>query len=172
MSIENAHATAYRKPGLIRYTRTVIKWLWITTLIIAPPLVIGAVGMLTIPDRIMAAGNVLRLTGLETPLQLRLSFVAFIGILLVTIPTLRNLLRIIDSAMIGDPFVPENARRLRRIGWLLLAMNLLTETEGWITGVSLPPSTLGGLITVLLTFVLAQIFEKGSHMRSELQETV
>ena len=46
----------------------------------------------------------------------------------VLLVLLRELLRIIDSARVGDPFVPENARRLRHIGWLLLAFSFCGST--------------------------------------------
>ena len=79
-----------------------------------------------------------------------------------------------NSARSGDPFVPENGARLRRIGWLILAANVVL-IAGYI---ALPPffgeqsDSYPGLITALLIFVLASIFETGTHMRTEIQETV
>jgi hypothetical protein len=88
---------------------------------------------------------------------------------------LRELLRVIDSARNGDPFVPENARRLRHIGWLLLAFNFCGSTTIFAAlngGVTFPFVSFSGVLTVLLVFVLARIFDIGSQMRTELKETV
>jgi Protein of unknown function (DUF2975) len=90
-------------------------------------------------------------------------------------PLLREVIRIIDSTRIGDPFVPENARRLRTIGWLLLAFNFCVGTSissATLGGITFPGVSFSGVLTVLLVFVLARIFETGSQMRAELKETV
>jgi hypothetical protein len=91
--------------------------------------------------------------------------------------------RIIDNASSGDPFVTENADRLNYIAWLLLAIQLV----GFITDVAanmLPDKikdhvsvgfdgfSAAGILAVLLIFVLAQIFRRGSEMRAELEGTV
>ncbi len=93
----------------------------------------------------------------------------------VLLSLLRELLRIIDSARIGDPFVPDNARRLRRVGWLLLAFNFCgssTISAALSGGITFPFVSFSGVLTVLLVFVLARIFDTGSQMRAELKETV
>jgi hypothetical protein len=90
------------------------------------------------------------------------------------LPVLLLLRAIVDSARSGDPFVPENGARLRRIGWLILAANVVVFAGSF----ALPPffrdqsDSYPGLITALLIFVLARIFETGARMRTELQETV
>ena len=95
----------------------------------------------------------------------------------------RATMEIVGSAMSGDPFVDENARRLARIGWLLIAANV----AGFLTKLALDgviPAALKGqvnfgfnaspleLLIVLLAFVLAQIFRHGSEMRADLDGTV
>jgi hypothetical protein len=93
----------------------------------------------------------------------------------VLLVLLRELLRIIDSARIGDPFVPDNARRLRRVGWLLLAFNFCassTLSAALSGGITFPFVSFSGVLTALLVFVLARIFDTGSQMRAELKETV
>jgi hypothetical protein len=90
--------------------------------------------------------------------------------------------RIIDTASTGDPFVTENATRLNRIAWLLLAiqatglafdivMNFFPQkiTDKISAGFDVSAS---GILAALLIFVLAQIFRRGSEMRSELEGTV
>lgn len=94
---------------------------------------------------------------------------------LLFLPLLTHLLRFIDSARNGDPFVPENGVRLRRIAWLLLAINVgtnVTITLALTGAVKLPPVSFTAVITVLMIFVIARIFDTGTAMRAELQETV
>lgn len=91
-----------------------------------------------------------------------------------------RMLAIVATAIGGDPFTSANARRLRIIGWALLAIQILDlgfgyislmvesgtdETFGW-------SPTIGGWIAVLMVFVLARVFEQGSRMRDELAMTV
>lgn len=94
---------------------------------------------------------------------------------------LRELRRIIDTVAHGDPFIPDNALRLRRMGWLAVATQLIAipagALAGWATymthvhyldiGVSI-----GGVFLALILFVLARVFRKGADMRDELEATV
>jgi len=91
---------------------------------------------------------------------------------------------IVETAMAGDPFVADNAERLKRIGWLLLGVmvvEFLSSTAvagiapdnniaGHIDGGDGP--SLAGCLAVLLIFVLARIFRHGAEMRAELEGTV
>jgi hypothetical protein len=100
--------------------------------------------------------------------------------------------RIIDTAGAGDPFVAANADRLVLIGWLLvavIAVQFLAETtvnylrDKIIAEYHVPLGAIGtfgfdswaspvGFLAILLIFVLAQIFRRGSEMRTELEGTV
>ncbi|MEO6718491.1 MAG: DUF2975 domain-containing protein [Novosphingobium sp.] len=105
-----------------------------------------------------------------------IALTAYIGFLF-----LRELRRIVDTVAEGDPFIPENARRLERMGWLAVATQLIAIPAGalawWATylanvhyvdiGISL-----GGIFLALILFVLARVFRKGSDMRDELEGTV
>jgi len=97
---------------------------------------------------------------------------------------LRRLRRIVDSAIISDPFVPANALLLRQIGWLVLAINSaqiifnLTKRLVWAAGSEIQPG-FGpsdipwlGFFASLLIFVLARVFQRGSDMRADLDGTV
>lgn len=91
--------------------------------------------------------------------------------------------RIVDTVGDGDPFIPTNADRLRTMGWLALAIQLLTLPIGIAVAqiaevIEDSPSdtSIGldftGLVLVLILFVLARIFRKGAEMREELEGTV
>ncbi len=89
--------------------------------------------------------------------------------------------RIVKTAD-SDPFIADNARRLMQIGWLLAAMQVVGLAADMV--MSLFPEEISdhvhagfdlspiGVLAVLLIFVLAQIFRRGSEMRSELEGTV
>jgi hypothetical protein len=103
---------------------------------------------------------------------------------LATIPlnyvVLKRLLAIVGTVREGDPFVAANASRLQTIAWLLLALQLFSIVIGAIgKAVSTPAHpvhldagfSINGWLAVLLTFLLARVFE-GTLMREDLKGTV
>jgi hypothetical protein len=98
----------------------------------------------------------------------------------------RLLKRIVDTVGEGDPFVPQNARRLTQMAWLTLAGQVVTlpigaiamwlgdETEGVREGdIHVDGGFDGnGLLLILILFILARVFRKGAEMRAELEGTV
>ena len=109
--------------------------------------------------------------------------VALLG--LVTIPLnyliLKRLLAMVETVRRGDPFVAANAQRLQAIGWVLLALQLLSIVIGAIgkaVSTSAHPVDLdagfsiNGWLAVLLTFILARVFAEGTLMREELEGTI
>jgi len=94
---------------------------------------------------------------------------------------LRDLKRIIDSVGEGDPFVPVNAVRLARMGWLTIAIELLSIPVGGIgewmahtikgatSDFGIDPS---GILLALILFILARVFREGARMREDLEGTV
>lgn len=92
---------------------------------------------------------------------------------------LARLLAIVESVRAGTPFVPDNARRLRAIAWLLLVLQLMDLGYG-IMVMSLRPVTeemdwsfsITGWLAVLLLFVLAGVFREGARMSEDLEGTV
>lgn len=101
----------------------------------------------------------------------------FAGFLLI----LRNLRRIFRTLTIGDPFQPDNVRRLQATGLILavvtggvwLAQGLVAARL--VPGVMESPG-LSDLLTpgfsVLVVFVLAEVFREGARLRRESELTI
>lgn len=96
---------------------------------------------------------------------------------------LRQIIRTVGE---GDPFQPANADRLSGMAWLLLGIHIL-----FIPAVALglflaevaddvkeaevsfgDGLDLSGLLMVIVLFILARVFRKGTEMREELEGTV
>lgn len=92
---------------------------------------------------------------------------------------LSRLLEIVETVGGGDPFVPQNAARMKTIAWCLLgvqvyhlvcgvmaaAMNAAGSRIDWSFSAT-------GWIAVALLFVLAQVFEQGTRIRSDLDAMI
>jgi hypothetical protein len=96
---------------------------------------------------------------------------------------LRALRRVVASARAGDPFVEANALDLVRVAWLLLGLEVIETLLKPMVYLIAPEAVrmrmhgtfhtpITGLFAVLLIFVLAQIFRRGSEMRAELAGTI
>lgn len=106
-----------------------------------------------------------------------------IGLVLIGLAwaIMRRLLAIIGTVSEGDPFVRANAVRLKAIGWMMVAGQVLGFPL--YTAAAKVADEFGkhdldgelpimGLLGVLLTFVLAGVFEQGAAMREEMEGTV
>lgn len=109
--------------------------------------------------------------------------VALLGLAAVPLhyACLKRLLAIVQTVRGGDPFVAANADRLQAIGWALLMLQVLSLVIGAIgASISTPERPIdldagfstSGWLAVLLTFVLARVFEAGARMRDDLEGTV
>jgi len=96
---------------------------------------------------------------------------------------LRALRRVVASARVGDPFIEANAVELVRVAWLLLGVTVVDALIKPTVYLLAPAAVRAkvhdvvhisviGLFAVLLIFVLAQIFRRGSEMRAELAGTI
>ncbi|MBH5321648.1 DUF2975 domain-containing protein [Aurantiacibacter sediminis] len=97
-----------------------------------------------------------------------------------------QLRRIINTVGHGDPFAPQNARRLGNMGWLLLVVQLLMipisgaglTVAKWADEVGHEDITvdagldLTGILMVIVLFILARVFKRGAEMRDDLEGTV
>lgn len=94
---------------------------------------------------------------------------------------LQRLKAIIDSVSDGDPFAPENAERLRAMGWLTVWIELVSIPVGgigqWLASTFKDATSefglsLGGLLLAMVLFILARVFREGTMMRADLEGTV
>ena len=121
-----------------------------------------------------AADVTAALTGIRLLMLIGVAMTIAIDRLLVPLAS------IVASAGRGDPFIPTNAVRLRRIGWALLALQLLDLpcmllARFWPSLGSAAPAggvSVGGWLATLMVFVLARVFATGSLMRDDLAGTV
>lgn len=104
-----------------------------------------------------------------------------IGLMAAIIWSLHQLRKIVDTVRDGDPFVQMNANRLRRIGWVMVGIQvagmpigiIAKQLERHFEHVHLDAGfSLNGLLAILLIFVLARVFEQGAAMREDLEGTV
>jgi hypothetical protein len=90
-----------------------------------------------------------------------------------------RLRRIFATLTAGDPFQPDNVRRLRTIGGMLAVLELGRYPVALLTA-WLAPGASGGRFTfnptawfaVLVVFVLAEVFREGARLRREAELTI
>lgn len=94
---------------------------------------------------------------------------------------MRHLYRIIGTVGDGDPFVAENAVRLRSMAWISVAVHVVAIPTAalakWTQAVTRDMSfqldlPLSGLFLALVLFILARVFREGTRMREDLEGTV
>ena len=179
--------TTPKKDPLLRITRILLK--------IAMGFVIfgGIVLAIMIPvmwfygDEISAKAIVegARLTDGLPVLAIGLVMLAGIGLLTLAFQFLRKLVAIIDTVGEGSPFVPENAVRLRTMGWLVVAMQgivlacvplaiwLIREIPQARHEISSDFSLdFGSILLALLLFILARVFDQGTRLAEDAEGTV
>lgn len=100
----------------------------------------------------------------------------YIAGVLVIVNRLRKIFATLTA---GDPFEPENVRRLRVIGVMLGALELSRYAANLITAWIAPheaPQAGGVSLTawfaVLVVFVLAEVFREGARLRREAELTI
>jgi hypothetical protein len=111
------------------------------------------------------------------------AFVGAIAALTLIQLILRALRRVVESARVGDPFIEDNAAELVHVAWLLLGVEVIGTLIKPVVYLLAPDAvrakvhdivhiSVTGLFAILLIFVLAQIFRRGSAMRAELAGTI
>lgn len=108
------------------------------------------------------------------------------GFLALAIWFLVLLRRIVNTVGHGDPFVPENADRLSRMGWIVVGTQVLSIPAGamilWLAEVFKEVDDAhvdgevgingGAIVLILVLFILARVFRHGAAMRDDLEGTV
>ncbi|MGB3378798.1 MAG: DUF2975 domain-containing protein [Allopontixanthobacter sediminis] len=107
------------------------------------------------------------------------------GLMALGVYFLLLLRRIVNSVGEGDPFIPDNAKRLSRMGWVAIIAQAAAVPIGiafvWVVGIAADPNdhvdndfgfSGTGVLLVLILFILARVFRKGTEMREELEGTV
>lgn len=162
----------------VRVLRGLIVLNWIAGALILALLVASLVAESAVMGALGAGpaeGNAERIAGMRQ--------IAVLGVaaVLVTYVVLSRLLGMVGTVRDGDPFVAENAGRLRTIAWAVLGLeglHLLVGLAAALADSETAPLdmdwhfSLSRWLTVLLLFVLAQVFEQGARMREELEGTV
>ncbi len=94
---------------------------------------------------------------------------------------LQRLLAMVRTVRDGNPFVAENAARLKQIAWAVFGLEVLhaivAAIAGYVSTQAIPLDicwsfNLTRWLTVLLLFVLARVFELGTSMREDLEGTI
>ena len=100
----------------------------------------------------------------------------YMGGVLVIVAQLR---RIFATLTAGDPFHPDNVRRLRVVGLILAGLELgryaFWALSTWILPASEavePTLSLTAWFSVLVVFVLAEVFREGARLRREAELTI
>jgi len=96
--------------------------------------------------------------------------------ILVIVGSLR---RIFTTLTAGDPFHPDNVARLRLIGLMLAGLELgryaFWAVSAWLlpgVGRIEPSMSLTAWFSVLVVFVLAEVFREGARLRREAELTI
>lgn len=106
---------------------------------------------------------------------------AIVALLALGLVFLRHLQRLVRSVGDRQPFTRGNVTRLRRMAWLMLAMELLSILIGVYASWMGPQfawmevgggMSITGLVAVLMLFVIAHVFAVGTAMREDLEGVV
>ena len=158
-------------------------WLILGLIVASALLVVGVeiallVAWPEIIERFRGSPEFVNVTTLRFPVSvLMLLLIAILG---AGAYMIRQLQALVASAP-SNPFIAANAARLRRVGWALVAAQLLAIPLHWTaSGIAKAGSdfgdmggiSLGSLLAILLAFVLAAVFEQGAAMHDELEGTV
>lgn len=156
---------------------TVVGWIGfiISAVLLFGTLVIQAMGgQLKFPGYEINAGVPLPTLLLALPIWL----VLFGGFILIA----DQLKKILETLVSGDPFVPENAKRLLRLSYIVAGMEIcryiisLTgkafQDDASINLSNIFVPSLVGWAGVITLWVLSQVFAEGARLREEEKMTI
>lgn len=175
------------KDPLLTAARLVIGFFAIMAGIAIAAVTVAIPAMLLNQDRVLA---VIHGKGVQVgselfgaALVLLACLIAFMALVIWFLLLLR---RIVDTVGEGDPFVPENADRLARMGWIAIGTQLLMIPAGamalWFADIFKDVEDVqidqdvgisgGAIVLILVLFILARVFRRGTEMRDDLEGTV
>lgn len=146
-------------------------------------LVISLLALSFVPDLPETITRRLHVEGDITPgraIALGAAFAVYGALYLGAVLTILNRLRRVFGTLIaGDPFQPDNIPRLRLIGFVLAGMELgryalntmllaIAPDMGW----EMDGFNITGWFSVLVVFVLAEVFREGARLRREAELTI
>ncbi len=167
--------------GGVAFSRTVLKILVVLNILGALPLLAMFLGTFFFQDVVVTVfrGRPDADDATTLLLGIRLWVIVAIPIVPLIHRILARLIAIVETVALGDPFVPDNAVRLKQIAWAQLGLEVLSLVFGVFANALSRPGhviewsfSLTGWVAVLLLFVLARVFEEGTRMRADLEGTV
>lgn len=102
------------------------------------------------------------------------------GYLAALIVIFSRLRRVFETLIVGDPFRPENVGRLRQVGLALVALEVLGYAVrlavAWLApeaaSANIDFINLTAWFSILVVFVLAEVFREGARLRGEAELTI
>lgn len=171
-----------RRDRILRLTLGVLRLLLVLNILFALAFLLAALASLPLHDMLTAriaakypAIDVDRIVGGIRALLL-LGVVAAVPAHVI----FSRLIAVLRTVLAGETFASPNARRVRAIGWALLAIQLLDiplfvilpRFAGMGVGLDGSSFSIGGWLSVLVAFVLARVFAEGAALREDLEGTV
>jgi Protein of unknown function (DUF2975) len=167
-------------PDTLKLSRTVLRVLTRLNLLMGALILALLIASLIDESWVMRAlgaahGNSMLLAGMRLIMLIGLCAVPIVHVVLA------RLLAIVETVSAGNPFVGENAARLKTIAWSILALELIHFAVGTVAAIvssaAVPLNISWGFsltrwLAVLMLFVLARVFEQGARMREDLEGTV
>ena len=171
----------YDHPNALRLSRRALVWVRVLNVIYAAGISLMLIISLAAPEFLFGALGAGAARWGIAPLAMRGIMVVGLAGAFIAHRILTRLLEIVDTVRVGDPFVLDNAARLRSIAWWLLGAEALHLLVGVLAKVASTPArpvdidwtfSFTPYIAVLLLFVLARVFAHGARMREDIAGTV
>ena len=174
--------TTLREDPLLGIARAILTFLMGLTIFVGATIAIIVPVVLLNQDRVLAEfAPSSAMAGGDVIGAILAVLILVAGIVALSFLFMRHLRRIVDTVRQGDPFIPENAMRLRSMAWLSIVLQVVALFAGALT-MWLEEATknleanfdisIGGILLPLVLFILARVFRRGAEMREELEGTV
>ena len=168
--------TSLREDPLLGIARAILTFLMGLTIFVGAAIAIVVPVVVLNQDRVLAefSPSPSTMPGGDVIGAILAAMVLVAGIVALSFLFIRHLRRIVDTVRQGDPFIPENAMRLRSMAWLSIVLQVVALFAGALTK-NLEANfdiSIGGILLPLVLFILARVFRRGAEMRDELEGTV